>query len=256
MSDDCEIVDRRRKNILEFLKSSVRAYIRTHPVGVDDSQGTSYASLIDPSRSALAMCAYPCVGASIARPQQGPPITQRRCKSVPGWVLRICIGVVLSPDPAIFGELQQKFIPICRRILKNCSEIFREFPKNCSEISGEFLKIARKICRQFLKNVRTILRQFLKTARTFLRKFVKCICKFYCNFRVKVQMKRKIAAQISRKFTWNFQAILYIRIRKRKKEIRMRERFQKKGPAGRCCAARQGALRAAPAQAWDLPTGG
>ena len=44
--------------------------------------------------------------------------------------------------------------------------------------------------------------------------------------------------------------------KKEKKEIRMRERFQKKGPAGRCCAARQGALRAAPAQAWDLPTGG
>ena len=211
MSDDCEIVDRRRKNILEFLKSSVRAYIRTHPVGVDDSQGTSYASLIDPSRSALAMCAYPCVGASIARPQQGPPITQRRCKSVPGWVLRICIGVVLSPDPAIFREIAAKFIPIC-------SEIFREFPNNCSEIFGEFLRIGRKICRQFLKNVRTILRQFLKTARTFLRKFVKCICKFYCNFRVKVQMKRKIAAQMSRKFTRNFPAILYIRIRKRKKK--------------------------------------
>ena len=106
------------KNILEFLKSSVRAYIRTHPVGVDDSQGTSYASLIDPSRSALAMCAYPCVGASIARPQQGPPITQRRCKSVPGWVLRICIGVVLSPDPAIFWEIAAEFIPICRRIFE------------------------------------------------------------------------------------------------------------------------------------------
>ena len=193
MSDDCEIVDRRRKNILEFLKSSVRAYIRTHPVGVDDSQGTSYASLIDPSRSALAMCAYPCVGASIARPQQGPPITKRRCKSVPGWVLRICIGVVLSPDPAIFREIAAKFIPIC-------SVIFREFPNNCSEIFGEFLRIGRKICRQFLKNVRTILRQFLKIARTILRKFVKCICKFYCNFHANFQMKRKIAAQISRKF--------------------------------------------------------
>ena len=44
--------------------------------------------------------------------------------------------------------------------------------------------------------------------------------------------------------------------KKEKKEIRMRERFQKKGPAGRCCAARQGALRAVPALAWDLPTGG
>ena len=81
------------KNILEFLKSSVRAYIRTHPVGVDDSQGTSYASLIDPSRSALAMCAYPCVGASIARPQQGPPITKRRCIFALIWILRICLGV-------------------------------------------------------------------------------------------------------------------------------------------------------------------
>ena len=140
--------------------------------------------------------------------------------------------------------MQQNSSQFAGEFLKNCSEIFGEFPKNCSEFFGEFSRIARKICRQFLKNVRTILRQFLKTARTILRKFVKCICKFYCNFRVKVQMKRKIAAQMSRKFTRNFPAILYIRIRKRKKEIRMRERFQKKALPG--VAVRPGRVRFAP----------
>ena len=73
---------------------------------------------------------------------------------------------------------------------------------------------------------------------------MKCICKFYCNFRVNFQMKRKIAAQISRKFTRNFPAILYIRIRKRKKEIRMRGRFQKKALPG--VAVRTGRVRFAP----------
>ena len=84
--------------------------LHTHlPVVAHDSQGTSCASHmrqhVDAAcygRFATGRCGHRplrgacfAVGAAIGRPRKQQKHRTRRCKYVPDWVLRICIGVVL-----------------------------------------------------------------------------------------------------------------------------------------------------------------